>query len=107
MRAAERFRSMHSPWGNAVIVLFLLAQAADGALTYLGIHTMGVSVEANPLLLSLMLSIGAVPALLGAKTLAACLGISLHLLGVHRLLAALTAFYFGGAVLPWMHVLLT
>jgi hypothetical protein len=37
---------------------------------------------------------------------AAGLGISLHLVGVHRILAILTGIYMVGAVLPWMGLLL-
>ena len=98
--------SSPSIFGDAAILLFLFTQAADGAFTYLGVHLLGLSAEANPLLLGLMVAIGATPTVLGAKVLAALLGISLHLLGVHRVVAALSAVYVGGAVLPWMGVLM-
>ena len=106
MPTVLRARTPHSLFGDAVIVMFLLAQAADGALTYVGINIHGLGAEANPLLLSLMVTIGAAPAVLSAKVLASVLGMSLHLLGVHRVVAMLTAIYLGGAVLPWMGVLL-
>jgi uncharacterized membrane protein len=96
----------NSRFGNTAIVLFLLAQAADGALTYVGVHTMGFGIEANPLLLGLMVTLGAAPAVLSAKLMAAILGMSLHLLGVHRVVALLTAVYMAGAVVPWVGVLL-
>jgi hypothetical protein len=99
--------STHSPFGDAVILLFLLVQAADGAFTYLGVHTMGLGIEANPLLVTLMVSIGAAPALLSAKVFAALLGISLHLIGVHRVVASLTAIYAGGAILPWIGIFIS
>ena len=95
-----------SRFGDAVIVLFLLAQAADGVMTYVGVTTLDVNIEANPLLASLMVMFGQGTAVAGAKLLAAGLGISLHLVGVHRILAILTGIYMVGAVLPWMGLLL-
>ena len=107
MLISARERTSHSPFGDAVILLFLLAQAADGAFTYLGIHTMGLGAEGNPLVLTLIVSMGAAPALLSAKVFAAILGISLHLMGIHRAVASLTAIYLGAAVLPWIGILIT
>jgi len=98
---AERSR-----FGDAVIVLFLLAQAADGVMTYVGVTTFGVHLEANPLLASLMNTFGQGAAVVGAKALASGLGISLHLIGVHRILAVLTGIYVLAAVLPWAGLLL-
>ena len=100
--AAERSR-----FGDAVIVLFLLAQAADGVMTYVGVTTLGVHLEANPLLASLMTLFGQGTALAGAKLLASGLGISLHLIGVHRVLAVLTGVYVLAAILPWAGLLLS
>lgn len=96
----------HPRFGDAVIVLFLLAQAADGVMTYVGVTTFGVHLEANPLLASLMNAFGQGAAVTGAKILASGLGISLHLIGVHRILAVLTAIYVLAAVLPWAGLLL-
>jgi uncharacterized membrane protein len=101
-RVAERSR-----FGDAVIVLFLLAQAADGVMTYVGVTTLGVHLEANPLLATLMALLGQGAAVAAAKVLASGLGISLHLLGVHRVLAILTGVYFIAAVLPWAGLLLS
>jgi hypothetical protein len=99
---AERSR-----FGDAVIVLFLIAQAADGVMTYVGVTTLGVHLEANPLLASLMNLFGQGAAVAAAKVLASGLGISLHLIGVHRVLAVLTGVYFLAAVLPWAGLLLS
>ena len=99
---AERSR-----FGDAVIVLFLLAQAADGVMTYVGVTTLGVHLEANPLLASLMNAFGHGTAVAAAKVLASGLGISLHLIGVHRVLAVLTGIYLVAAVLPWAGLLLS
>jgi len=94
-------------FGDAVIVLFLLAQAADGVMTYVGVTTIGVHIEANPLLTLLMVTFGQGTAVAAAKVVAAGLGISLHIIGVHRILAFLTGIYMVAAVLPWMGLLLT
>ena len=96
-----------SAFGDTVIVLFLLAQAADGVMTYVGVTTMGLAIEANPLLVSLMAFTGQGAGVTIAKVVAGGLGISLHLLGVHRIIAILTAIYVVGAVVPWASLLLT
>jgi hypothetical protein len=95
-----------SRFGDVVIVLFLLAQAADGVMTYVGIATFGVTMEANPLLASLMAMFGHGATIAAAKVTASVLGISLHLLGVHRVLAVLTFIYAIAALLPWVTTLL-
>jgi uncharacterized membrane protein len=95
-----------SRFGDVVIVLFLLAQAADGVMTYVGVATFGVNMEANPLLASLMAMFGQGATIAGAKVTASILGISLHLVGVHRILAVLTGIYAVGALLPWITTLL-
>jgi hypothetical protein len=104
---ARRARSLTrtTTFGNLVIVLFLIAQALDGGLTYLGVITFGPQVEANPILAWLMASIGQGPALAGAKLAAAGFGMVLHLAAVHRALALLTALYLSAAVVPWMTLL--
>ncbi|MEW5984973.1 MAG: DUF5658 family protein [Acidobacteriota bacterium] len=93
-------------FGDAAILAFLLLQAADGVLTYVGVQTLGVSVEANPLLLALMAAVGQAPAVLAAKGVAAALGMSLHLLGVHKVVALLAAVYLTAAVIPWAGLLI-
>lgn len=95
----------HTAFGNAVIVLFLLAQAADGVLTYVGVNLLGPGIEANPLIAWLMAALGEGPALALAKGTAATLGAALHLATVHRVLAALVVVYFFGAIGPWLLVL--
>jgi hypothetical protein len=92
-----------------VIVLFLLAQAADGIFTYVGLSVLGghtAVTEGNPLLAWLMQAVGNGPALAGAKCTAAGLGMLLHLTEVHRIVAALTAVYVVAALVPWAALLL-
>ena len=97
-------RTKESPFGDFVVLAFLVVQALDGALTYIGVATVGRVVEGNPLVASLMTVFGLGLGLTGAKLFAASLGIALHLFGAHRLIAALTAFYVAGAIVPWMAV---
>ena len=92
-------------FGNTVIILFFLAQAMDGALTYVGVTVLGRDLEGNPLLHWLMGATGHVPALALAKLAAAGFGIILHLASVHRAVALLTLLYLSAAILPWVAVL--
>ena len=92
-------------FGNVVIVLFLVCQVLDGALTYVGVLTFGRSIEANPLLAWLMGEVGEGTAVTSAKVLAGTCGIALHLTAVHRIVAVLTLVYLGAAVIPWTNLL--
>jgi len=106
MFALGRLREYrHTTFGNAVILVFLCAQAADGVFTYLGVHAFGRMVEANPLLSYFMHLVGTGPALAGAKLAAIGCGSVLHLLTVHRIVAALTGIYLAAAIGPWVYLL--
>lgn len=98
-------RSADSRFGNRVVIVFLLAQALDGALTYVGVTSIGHVSEGNPLVAGLVASFGLGPGLVSAKLWACGLGAALHLSGTHRLVAVLAAFYFVGAILPWTALL--
>lgn len=98
-------RTKESLFGDFVVLAFLVVQALDGALTYVGLSTIGRVVEGNPLVAGLMASFGMGYGLAGAKLFAVSLGIGLHLFGTHRLMALLTAFYLAAAVVPWVAVL--
>jgi uncharacterized membrane protein len=92
-------------FGNAVILLFFVAQALDGALTYVGVTMLGRDIEGNPLLHWLMGQTGHALARALAKFAAAGFGIVLHLASVHRAVAVLTVLYITAAVVPWIAVL--
>jgi uncharacterized membrane protein len=92
-------------FGDAALLVFLVAQASDGVLTYIGVSSYGLQVEANPLISWLMASIGEGAALTTAKLTAGFFGIALHLSAVHKAVALLAAFYITAAVLPWMAIL--
>ena len=95
-----------SRFGDIVLVLFLVAQCLDGVFTYVGVKTFGLAVEAIPVIAALMLEFGAGMALIGAKVVAALLGIALHLREVHGAVAGLTLFYIAIALVPWTTILI-
>ena len=96
---------MGSRTGNIVVIAFLVAQACDGVLTYVGISQYGAHIEANPLIGWLMGAMGQGLALAATKATAGAFGIALHLSAVHRVLAVLAGFYLIVAILPWIGIL--
>ena len=99
-------RSGESFFGNLAVLAFLSVQACDGVLTYVGMATFGPHMEGNPVVASLMVAFGVGPGLTGAKLVAGIFGIVLHLSGVHRVIALLTAIYIALAVVPWTALLM-
>jgi hypothetical protein len=100
-------RSGESRFGDWVVLAFLVVQALDGVLTYVGLMSLHRTAEGNPLLASVMALVGLGPGLAGAKLVAGSLGIGLHLFGTHRLIALLTAIYFAAAIVPWAALIAT
>jgi hypothetical protein len=92
-------------FGDVALVLFLVAQASDGVLTYVGVATYGVGIEANPLIAWLMEMMGHGAGLTTAKVTAATFGVALHLVSVHKAVAVLAVFYLAVAVVPWLTLL--
>jgi hypothetical protein len=88
-----------------VFAVFLVFQAADGLITYGAVSIYGGMVEGNPLLRALIHLVGAGPALVGAKVVAAGCGAILYALGVTRVLTLLTLLYLVAALIPWLHLL--
>ncbi len=92
-------------FGDVALIVFLLAQASDGVLTYIGVSTYGSHVEGNPLIAWLMSAMGEGPALATAKLTAGFFGIALHLSAVHKAVALLAGFYVAVAIIPWVAIL--
>ena len=92
-------------FGDVALLVFLIAQASDGVLTYVGVSTYGRHIEANPLIGWLMTLIGQGAALATAKGAAVFFGIALHLSSVHRAVALLAVLYLAVAVFPWLAIL--
>ena len=96
-----------SRFGDIAVVGFMIVQALDGVLTYLGVHIWGTSVEANPLISSAVSFAGVGFGLGAAKLVAVSLGVILHLRRVHMVIALLTAFYVAAAIIPWTMMFLS
>lgn len=96
-----RWQEPKSLFGDLTVLSFFVVQYLDGAFTYLGVRMWGPDIEANPIVSSAMALGGLGLGLGGAKAVAIGLGILLHLRGVHKVVALLTAIYFTAAILPW------
>ena len=88
-----------------VLVIFLVVQLLDGALTYVGVRQFGIEAEGNLLLTSLMQAWGTGPALIAAKLFSSACGLMLFAVAVYRVLAAAAGACLGFAVIPWMALL--
>jgi hypothetical protein len=116
-RLKEAFKAFHlwtkglqkgdNVFGDVAVIVFIVVQALDGALTYLGVHAWGPSIEGNPIMSSALAAVGVGTGLMAAKLFAVSLGILLHLRRVHLVVAFLTAFYVAAAIVPWTVLLLT
>ena len=104
---SEKVVMPHGWFGNAAVIAFVIAQYLDGALTYLGLHTWGVAVEANPLVSSAVSFAGVGTGLAATKLFAVSLGMMLHLKRAHLVVALLAALHFAVAVVPWTLMFLT
>src|SRR3982750_4774979 len=80
-------------FGDVALLVFLIAQASDGVLTYVGVSTYGLHMEAHPRVGGRLTSRGEGAALAAAKGAAVAFGIALHLSAVHRAVAALAVLY--------------
>ena len=97
----------NSRFGDIAVITFMVVQALDGILTYLGVHIWGPSVEANPLISSAVSVAGVGTGVAMAKLFAVGLGMILHLRRVHGVVALLTAFYLAVAIVPWAMLFLS
>lgn len=91
--------------GRLIFAVFLVFQVADGLITYGAVSIYGSMAEGNPLLRTWINIADAGPALLVAKLVASGCGGILYAAGFIRVLAALTAFYFFAALVPWLRLL--
>src|SRR5215475_8778910 len=96
-----------SRFGDIAVVTFMVVQALDGILTYLGVHIWGPAVEANPLISSAVSFAGVGTGVAMAKLFAVGLGMVLHLRRVHGVVALLTAFYLAVAIVQWAMLFLS
>ena len=104
-KASARAASVSWREATIVLIIFTIAQVADGLLTYWGVTTLGIHVEGNGLLAATMHAIGPFPALVSAKLLACVCGYVLYQTASHRPLAVMAGLYIGVAIAPWLLVL--
>jgi len=93
-------------FGTGTLIAFVVAQLCDGVLTYIGIHTFGQGIEANPIVSWYIAALGAGVALLAAKSVAIACALLLYRFARYRTLGVLTVMYFAMAVQPWISLLL-
>ena len=96
--------SLVGMWPRALLIVFILLQAADGLLTYAAVERFGMAAEGNPILATWIMLTGSGTALIGAKTVACMCGAVLYAAGVHHVLAGLSALYLFAAVVPWLRI---
>jgi hypothetical protein len=100
-------RCQRSRFGDAVLLVFFVAQVCDGVCTYVGVHAFGAGIEANPIVAWYIAGLGVGTALIAVKGLAFSCAALLHFLAWHRTIAALAALYAVAAVVPWLTLLLS
>jgi len=98
-------RPRRSWFGDGILLVFLVAQVCDGALTYVGVHAFGLDIEANPIVGFYIALLGAGYAIIVTKAAAVACAALLHLFARHRIIGALTILYLAMAVRPWVHLL--
>lgn len=91
-------------------LLLAVCQIWDGTLTYVGLHLLGVQMEGNAFLRSLMIAYGKAPVLVGAKIFALTL-VGILTFSAHRrrwirpVIAMLVSVYLCLAVIPWVYII--
>jgi hypothetical protein len=96
----------HVRAAQAIWIAFVLVQALDGVMTFVGMHTFGPSIEANPLIAWYAHALGPAVAISAAKLFAVGCGVALYLTAHYRTIAALALTYVLAALGPWIHVFL-
>ena len=91
--------------GNISVTCFIIVQLLDWLATFHGLALFGTSVEANPLLRTLMERYDIILVLTAAKVIATIAGSLLHFFQRHLAVAGLTLVYTIFALLPWLKVL--
>lgn len=97
--AVKRF-----PWPELILLAFVIVQALDGVMSYVGVHQIGW-MEGNPLVAWYAMVLGPALGFMFAKLFAVACGSVLYLKSRHATVAALTIFYLAFAVAPWAHII--
>jgi hypothetical protein len=88
-----------------VWLAFVLVQALDGAMSYMGVSLHGPDIEANPLVAWYLAAFGPAVGFAVAKLFAVTCGAVLYMTGRYRWVAILTVVYVIFAVGPWVGLL--
>ena len=102
--SGERLLPGKDSLAEAIWIAFVVVQALDGAMTFIGIDRFGVQIEANPLLAWYVSALGPAMALCAAKLFAVACGAALYLTAQHKTIAVLALTYLLAAVGPWIHL---
>gem|GEM_PF-7018550 len=99
---------MNKPaWSNAIILFFIVVQALDGGLTYIAFYHfgLGIEIEANPLIVTLIRITGIGSALVLVKIVAVGFGCVLHIRNRHGVILGLSLIYLAASLIPWTFLL--
>jgi len=88
-----------------ILGAFVLMQALDGLLSYLGVSAHGLWLEGNPIVSWYAHQFGPGVAFAGAKLFAIGCGAVLYWTGRHAWLAVLALLHLVAAVAPWTYIL--
>jgi uncharacterized protein DUF5658 len=107
MTSALRVRVQGLPFSpiTGLWLTFLLVQVLDGVLTYIGVMTFGLGIEANPVVAWYASTFGPAAGLIAAKLFAVACASVLYMTARHGTAALLTIAYVVLAIVPWAHVL--
>jgi hypothetical protein len=104
---SARFTSWRLSNAELLWIVFVLVQALDGAMSYVGVWLHGPEIEGNPLVAWYLSVFGPALGFTVAKLFAVGCGAVLYLTGRHRWMALVTIVYLLFAVGPWIHLLST
>jgi hypothetical protein len=88
-----------------ILAAFVVIQALDGLLSYLGVSAHGLWLEGNPIVSWYAHQFGPGVAFAGAKLFAIACGAVLYLTGRHTWLVVLTLVHVVAAIAPWTYIL--
>jgi hypothetical protein len=90
---------------RALWLAFVLVQALDGVMSYVGVSLHGPSIEGNPLVGWYLAAFGPAVGFTVAKLFAVTCGAILYMTARYRWVAILTVIYLIFAVGPWARLL--
>lgn len=101
----ETFKGPRPSIAQFVWLAFVVVQALDGAMSYVGVSLHGPDIEGNPLVGWYLAAFGPAVGFTVAKLFAITCGAVLYLTARYRWVAVLTLVYVVFAVVPWVTLL--